>query len=87
MKIKDGFTLRPFSDQWIAIPTQQAQMPQGTVVAFNEVGCFLWKLLQEDCSMEQLLEQVVANYAVTEDKAREDILRFVQQLQDGNFLE
>ena len=87
MKIKKGFTLRLFADQWIAIPTQQAQMPQGMVIAFNEVGCFLWKLLQEECSMEQLLEQVVANYTVTEDKAREDILRFIQQLQDGNFLE
>ena len=87
MKIKEGFTLRPFADQWVAIPDQQAQMPKGTVVAFNEVGYFLWKLMQKNCSVEELTEQVIANYDVTEEKAREDVLRFVEQLREENILE
>ncbi len=87
VKIKEGFTLRPFADQWVAIPDRQTQMPRGTVVAFNEVGCFLWKLMQKECSVEELTEQVLVNYEVTEEKAREDVLRFVEQLREENLLE
>ena len=87
MKIKKGFTLRPFADQWIAIPDSQAQMPKGTVVAFNEVGYFLWNCMQEECSVEEMTQQLLANYTVTEEKARQDVLRFVEQLRKENLLE
>lgn len=87
MKIKEGFTLRPFADQWIALPDQQSQMPRGTVVTFNDVGCFLWKLMQKDSSVEELTGQLLANYEVTEKKAREDILHFVEQLREANLLD
>lgn len=87
MKIKEGFTLRPFADQWIALPDQQTQMPRGTVVTFNDVGCFLWKLLQKECSVEELTEQVLANYDVTTEKAQNDIQHFVKQLREENLLE
>ena len=87
MKIKAGFTLQPFADQWVAIPDKQVQMPRGTVVAFNDVGRFLWELLQQECSVEELTKQILANYEVTEEKACEDVLRFVEQLGAGNLLE
>lgn len=87
MKIKEGFTLRPFADHWIALPDAQTKMPKGTVVAFNEVGCFLWKLLGKECSVEELTEQVFNNYEVTEEKARGDVLRFVEQLRKEDLLE
>ena len=87
MKIKEGFTLRPFMDQWVALPDGQTQMPKGTVVAFNEVGCFLWMLMEKECSVEELTEQVLKNYEVTEEKAREDVLRFTEQLRKENLLE
>ncbi len=87
MKIKEGFALRPFADQWIALPDQQSQMPRGTVVTFNDVGCFLWKLMQKDSSVEELTGQLLANYEVTEEKAREDILHFVEQLREANLLD
>ena len=87
MKIKEGFTLRPFADQWIALPDQQTQMPRGTVVTFNDVGYFLWNLLEKECSVEELTEQVLANYDVTTEKAQNDIQRFVKQLREENLLE
>ena len=87
MKIKEGFTLRPFADQWIALPDDQSRMPKGTVVAFNEVGCFLWKCMQKECSAEELTERLVASYAVTEQKARQDVLRFAEQLRKQELLE
>lgn len=87
MKIKEGFTLRPFADQWIALPDQQSQMPRGTVVTFNDVGCFLWKLLQKECSVEEMTEQILAHYDVTTEKAQNDIQRFVEQLREEDLLE
>ena len=87
MKIKEGFALRPFADQRLALPDQQSQMPRGTVVTFNDVGCFLWKLMQKDSSVEELTEQVLAHYDVTTEKAQNDIQRFVEQLRKEDLLE
>lgn len=87
MKIKEGFILQPFADQWVALPDSQSRMPKGTVVAFNEVGCFLWRLMQKDCSLDELTEQVLTHYEVTQEKARADVLRFVEQLRKENLLD
>ena len=50
------------------------------------MGVFLWNLLQEDITEEELLQKVLREYEVDETVAREDIQEFLDKLVQGGIL-
>ena len=45
MKIKEGFVLRQVADQWMAVPIGSMAEKVHGLIALNETGADIWKIL------------------------------------------
>lgn len=86
MQIKKEFVLREIAGDYIIIPTGTTALEFNGLITVNEVGVLLWKMLQEEVSLEQLVQGVTDEYEVDAEVAREDILEFLDTLKQGGVL-
>ena len=57
------------------------------MITLNDTGAFLWQVLQEGCTEEELTEKLIERYEVKEEKARMDVERFLGVLEQEGLLE
>lgn len=86
MRINKEFVLREIVGEYIIIPTGSTVLEFNGLITVNEVGVTLWKMLQEEVTLDDLVQGVLAEYDVEEDVAREDILEFLESLTKGGIL-
>lgn len=87
MKIKDGFLLRTLGDTVVVVPVGQAAVDLRGMITLNETGAFLWKALQTEQTPEALCEALCEAYEVDETRAKDDVQRFLQMLDDNGLVE
>lgn len=87
MKVNKGFVLRQIAGEYVIIPTGNTVLTFNGLISVNEVGAFLWKLLQEDATFDELAKRVLEEYDVDDDTAREDIQDFIDRLAEAKILE
>ena len=87
MKIKTGFVVRKIGNQFIAVPVGRRTRELHGMIALNETGAFLWKLLETDQTTEALCAQLTQEYEVDEAHAQESVERFLKLLTENNILE
>ena len=86
MQISKEFVLREIAGEYIIIPTGSTVLEFNGLITVNEVGIALWKMLQQEVTLEQLVEGILAEYDVEESVAREDIQEFLDELVKGGIL-
>ena len=86
MRLNKEFVLREIVGEYIIIPTGSTVLEFNGLITVNEVGVTLWKMLQEEVTLDDLVQGVLAEYDVEEDVAREDILEFLESLTKGGIL-
>lgn len=86
MKVSDGFILREIAGETIAIPSGDAARDLSGLVALNETGKFLFELLQNDTTEDELTDALLAEYDTDRDTALLDVRDFLQMLRDGGIL-
>ncbi|MDD7390320.1 MAG: PqqD family protein [Lachnospiraceae bacterium] len=86
MRIEKEFVLREIAGDYIIIPTGKTVLEFNGLITVNEVGVSLWKMLQQDVSMEDLVKGILDEYDVEESVAREDIQEFLDTLVKGGIL-
>ena len=86
MQVGKEFVLREIAGEYIIIPTGKMVSRFNGLITVNEVGVSLWNMLQEDVTLEQLVQGVLDEYEVEESVAREDILEFLEKLNLGGIL-
>ena len=86
MKIKDGFLLRQVAGQTVVLPTGGG-LDLNMMITLNDTGAFLWEHLQADTDETALVTALLAEYDVTEEKARQAVDGFIATLNDHGFLE
>lgn len=86
MRIEKDFILREIAGDYIIIPTGRTVLDFNGLITVNEVGVTLWKMLQEEVTLETLVQGVLAEYDVEEEVAREDIQEFLDKLAEGGIL-
>lgn len=59
----------------------------GKYYGLNEVGTFIWELLQESRSVDELCREVVAEYNVERDRCQADIEELLVDLAEHNLIE
>ena len=80
MKIKDGFILREVAGNYIVVAVGDAVKEFNGVINLNETGAFLWKILQEGATEEQLKEKLLGEYDVSSEIAERDVKIFINKL-------
>ena len=86
MRVDKEFVLREIAGDYIIIPTGKTVLEFNGLITVNEVGVSLWKMLQEEVTIEDLVHGILEEYDVEEEVAREDIQEFLDTLIDGGVL-
>ncbi len=80
MKVVKEFILRGIAGEYILVPVGNTALDFNGLISVNEIGAFLWEKLQQESSMDQLVEAVLEEYEAEEEIARSDMTEFVESL-------
>lgn len=87
MKLKDGFLLHTVGSDTYAVATTPELAERASMIRLNGTAEFLWKLLAEERTEEDLVSALLSEYELTEDVARADVRAFCQRLAEAGFLD
>lgn len=86
MKLADGFLLKTVAGKNIVVSVG-AEVNFNGMLTLNDTGVFLWNLLKQDTTKEELLKKMLEEYDVSESIASADIDGFISKLRDAKILE
>lgn len=87
MKIMNGYMLKNFRGESIAVPNGLYNMSMKRLIRLNPTAAYLWKRMESDCTRQELISGLVNEFDVDEERAAKDIDLFVNSLRDNNMLE
>lgn len=87
MKLKDGFEILNICDDTVAIYTVGDTVDLRNTIVLNSVAELLFRLLQNEISEEKLVQALVSSYDIAEEKAKQDLAVFLQNLDEKGLLE
>ena len=87
MKIKKGFVLRVVGGENVVVPVGEMSKTFHGMINLNATGAFLWRFYTEEHSVEEGVAALCGEYDVAEEKAREDVQKFVDVLTRNGFAE
>ena len=87
MNISKKFILREVVGEYVIVPTGEEALKHQELITLNEVGAFLWKILQQkNVTAEDLEDAVCAEYEVSREIARQDISEFLETIRSHELL-
>ena len=87
MKIKANYMLRKVADTYVVVPIGSEVASFNGMINLNGVGAFLWNKLETETTFENLLEALTNEYDVSKTVAKDDLNRFISQLEESRLLE
>ena len=87
MKIKDNFILREIAGEHILIPVGEAALRVHGMVTLSESALLLYEKLQSECTEEDLVDVLTAEYEVGREEALLDVGAFLGQMRQAGILE
>ncbi len=86
MKLKSGFTLQSVAGQTVVLPDMGA-VDMDMMITLNGTGRFLWEHLEQETTVDALVEALLAEYDVQEPQARAAVEGFIQKLEGHGLLD
>lgn len=87
MKIKDDFILRKVADTYVVVPVNSMTLDFNGIINLNETGAFLFELLQNGATKDELLIRLLEEYDVSKQNASSDIDIFIEKVKEADILE
>ncbi len=87
MRVNSEFVLSKIGNDNVAVATGELSRRFPGVIVLNGSGRFLWGLLQNDVTREQLISAMLEEYDVPEAQAAADIDAFLVKLRESGALE
>ncbi len=86
MRIKDGFVLRAIGDDHLVVPVGALTVDFRCIITLNDTGAFLWQQLLSEQTEQSLVQALLDEYDVTEERAAQDVAAFIENLQEAGLL-
>lgn len=86
MRVKSGFVLRKIGSKYMAVPVGERTRDVHGMIALNETGAFIWRLLETDSSEEEIVEKMLEEYEVDRETASGALARFKAKLAEEGVL-
>lgn len=86
MKIKDGFMLRQIADQWVVVPLGERVVEMNGIMTLSESGAFIWKLMENDITLEDIIQAMLAEYSIDEETLRADVIEFISMIKEKGLI-
>lgn len=80
MKTNPEFIARDIAGELVLVPVGSAAKTCKGLTTCNEVGAFIWKTLEKDMSIDELVTVIVAEFDVDEATAKSDAVEFTDRL-------
>lgn len=87
MKIKEGYVIREVAGSYVVVPLGDTQVSFKGIMTLNGVGAFIWRMLENGATKEELLEAVLNEYDVDAETASKDIDRYLIRLRGEKIIE
>lgn len=87
MKRNPDFVVTDVAGSHILVPVGKAAVNFNSIISLNEMGLTVWDMLENETSEEEVLQKILAEYEVTEDRARADVERFIGKLRESGCIE
>jgi hypothetical protein len=87
MKRKDDLRLENVGGQNLLIPLGSRVLDMNGMVVLNSTGSYIWDLLAEERSLEELVAAVVAQFDVGAERAGADVQTFVHELAQRGWID
>lgn len=84
MKTNPEFIARDIAGELVLVPVGTAAKNYAGLVTCNEVGAFIWKTLESEKSMDELVNAILDEFEINEATARKDAEEFVEKLKNIN---
>lgn len=85
MKIKEGFLLSCVAGNHVVVPVGNVSF--NGMLNLNETAVLIWKKLEEGCEENDLVAAFLEEYDVTEERAKADIIVFLDKLRQAGILD
>jgi len=87
MKIKPGYMHREVAGCAVVVSRGIRTVKFGGMINLNDSGAFLWKLLENGATQDELLEKMLEEYDVDEKTAKEGINAFINKIREADLLD
>ncbi len=87
MRASKDFIMREIAGEFILVPVGAAAAKFNGLITMNELGRFIFELLAQEQTVEQLAERITSEYDVSLETAAQDAEEFLQQLREVGALE
>lgn len=87
MKRNSLFLMQNVADGHIIVPVGNAMKQFNGIINTNDIGAEIWKLLENDTTVEKLLNTILENYNVSVDIASKDLNDFLSKLRNVGAIE
>lgn len=86
LRANQELILREIAGEHILIPVGQTALKVHGMITLSESGLLLWNRLQEDCTENDLVEALLAEYRVDRATAEADVREFLTQMDQVGIL-
>ena len=86
MKIKKELIKRQVAGDTILVPVGQAVYDSNGLFVLNELGAFIWEILPNMETEDEICEAILAEYDVSPEEATRDVKEFLQKLSELHIL-
>ena len=87
MRINPDFTMQKVGSTYVAVPGGEASKHFHAMINLNGTAAFLWgKMTEKDCTQEELVEALLAEYDVSRAVAEQDVADVINKLQENHIL-
>ena len=89
MRLKDGLILREVAGQYVIVPPGERVQEVTNIVYISSSAAYLWDYMKDhEFEKPDLVKRIMEHYVgVTEEKASEDIDKFLNTLSANNILD
>ena len=87
MRASKELILREVAGEYILVPVGKAALTIHGMISLSESAAFLFGKLSNDCTEEELVDALLAEYDVDRDAAIADVHDFVEQMERVGILE
>lgn len=87
MKAAADVILRQVAGEYVLVPTGKTASKLYGLMTLNESGVLLWQKLQNECTEDDLVTALSAEYEIDDATARLDVRRFLSKLTEVGVLE
>ena len=86
MKIKDGFVVRDIMGQCVVVATGEASESFSGMIKLNDTGKDIWEGVAAGKSEDEIVDFIVNEYDVEEDRAKTSVKKFIDEMKDKGFI-